>query len=99
MKIYLIATLAALGIAASAFAQGFTAPAAPPKPQPGKPTPPPVSKREVTGVVPRAIRGGNPLQMLNPRAPAKYGTAQESVMTDPRDPGKWKGIKLFSFLF
>lgn len=29
-------------------------------------------KHEVTGVIPRAIRGGNPLEMLNPFAPAKY---------------------------
>ena len=47
--------------------------------------------------------------MLNPRAPARYGTAQESVITtayypgeareDPSYPGKWRGIKLFSVVF
>jgi hypothetical protein len=36
--------------------------------------------------------------MLNPYAPAKYGTAAQSVVLDP-DTGKWKGIKLFEFLF
>ena len=61
-------------------------------------------------MIPRAFRGGNPLQMLNPRAPARYGTAEESVLTerayarrtvvdDPTYPGKWKGIKFFTFLF
>ena len=59
--------------------------------------PPPVKKETVEGVLPRAARG-NPLQMLNPKAPAKYGTAEESVVLDP-DTGKWKGIKLFTINF
>ena len=60
--------------------------------------PPPIYRKNVQGVVPRAIRGGNPLQMLNPRAPAKYGTAEQSVVVDP-ETGKWKGIKLFEIFF
>jgi hypothetical protein len=64
-----------------------------------KPAPsPPIYRENVQGVIPRATRGGNPLQMLNPYAPAKYGTAAQSVVLDP-DTGKWKGIKLFEFLF
>jgi hypothetical protein len=51
-----------------------------------------LSTREVSGVVPRAIRGGNPLQMLNPFAPAKYGTANESASIDPDVPGNVNGI-------
>src|ERR1700737_3296360 len=65
------------------------------------PTPkaPPIRRQEVTGVLPRAFQpGGNPFQMLNPKAPAQYGTAEDSVVLDP-DTGKWKGIKLFSFNF
>lgn len=54
---------------------------------------------EVAGVIPRAIRGGRPLQMLNPFAPAKYGTAEENVVLDPDVPGRANGIKLFSFTF
>jgi hypothetical protein len=50
-------------------------------------------------VIPRAIRGGNPLQMLNPLAPARYGTAQQSVALKPDGSGKWDGIKLFEFTF
>jgi len=101
MKTYLIVALAMFGMVATASAQGTQGTqsfAAPAKPQPTRPAPP-ISTREVTGVVPRAIRGGNPLQMLNPRAPAKYGKAEESVTFDPQNPGKWKGIKLFSFVF
>ena len=64
-----------------------------------KPSPPPVVRKENTdGVLPRAARGGNPLQMLNPKAPAKYGTAEQSVVLDP-DTGKWRGIKLFTINF
>jgi len=53
-------------------------------------------------VIPRAVRGGNPLQMLNPRAPARYGTSLDAVsldLTDLYHPGKWRGIKFFEFRF
>ena len=58
-----------------------------------------ISEQTVSGVVPRAIRGGNPLQMFNPFAPAKYGTAEENVSLDPDVPGKGSGIKLFGISF
>ena len=58
-----------------------------------------LSARDASGVIPRAIRGGNPMQMLNPFAPAKYGTADESVSLDPNVPGKVNGIKFFSVSF
>jgi len=61
--------------------------------------PVPLSRQAVSGVIPRAVRGGNPLQMLNPFAPAKYGTAEESVLLDSDVPGKATGIKLFSISF
>lgn len=61
--------------------------------------PPSTGQRLLSGVVPRALRGHNPLQLFNPYAPAIYGTAEETVVTDPDDPGKWKGIKLFSIPF
>lgn len=58
-----------------------------------------LSERDVSGAIPRAIRGGDPLQMLNPHAPAKYGAVEESVSLDPDVPGKGNGIKFFSFSF
>jgi hypothetical protein len=99
MKTYLIAALliAAAVTPVDAKTKTFTAPVTQTK-QTHRP-PPPISKRDVDGVIPRAIRGGNPLQMLNPNAPRKYGTSQEAVTVDPRDPGKWKGIKFFEFRF
>ena len=54
---------------------------------------------QVTGVIARAIRSGNPLQMLNPFAPAKYGTAEENAVLDPDVPGRGNGIKLLSVSF
>jgi len=64
-------------------------------------TPPPMLRRPaVEGVAPRAFQpGGNPLQMLNPWAPARYGTWVESTSFDPDHPGKWNGIKLFEIIF
>jgi hypothetical protein len=98
MKTLLIAFLA--GLVTTASAQTFTAPIGPQKPVRAMPTPPPITVRpEVQGVVPRAVRGGNPLQMLNPWAPPQYGTWVESTSFDPDIPGKWNGIKLFEILF
>jgi len=62
------------------------------------PTPPPLKKENTDGVLPRAARGGNPFQMLNPKAPPQYGKAEDSVVLDP-DTGKWRGIKLFTINF
>jgi hypothetical protein len=58
-----------------------------------------LSKRETSGVLPRAIRGGNPLQMVNPFAPAKYGAANQSVSIDPDVAGRVNGINLVSISF
>lgn len=71
----------------------------------------PLAPGKVDGVIPRGIRGGNFIQMFNPKAPAKYGTSQEAIVYDPApmnqplaqngqtDSGKWKGIKFFVFNF
>ena len=69
--------------------------------QPVRPvsTPPPVVERhDVDGAIPRGVRGGNPIQMLNPNAPAKYGTSAQGVILEPYT-WKWKGIKLFEIFW
>ena len=58
-----------------------------------------LSRQAVSGVIPRAVRGGNPLQMLNPLAPAKYGTSEENISVDPDVPGKVNGINFVSIPF
>jgi hypothetical protein len=58
-----------------------------------------LSEQNISGAIPRAVRGGNPLQMLSPLAPAKYGTAEENVSLDPDVPGKGNGINVFSISF
>ncbi|MGI9113764.1 MAG: hypothetical protein DLM52_01790 [Chthoniobacterales bacterium] len=100
MKQVAVAAVVATLFAGAAFGQTFTAPAQPERPiQPSRKRPPPVTTREVQGVVPRAVRGGNPAQMVNPRAPAQYGTAEQSVTVKPDGSGKWNGIKLFEIVF
>ncbi len=102
MKTYLIAALLiAAAVTPVVAAETFVAPVTPKKQQRQRPAPP-IYKRDVDGVIPRAIRGGNPLQMLNPRAPRKYGTSMEAVSFDVTDiyhPEKWRGIKFFEFRF
>jgi hypothetical protein len=51
------------------------------------------------GAVQVAIRTGRPLQLLNPLAPARYGTAEEHTSHEPKDPGKPKGIVFFAWTF
>jgi hypothetical protein len=107
MKTRLFVLCLLVTAASSAFAETYTAPIKRPKQQPEKKAPP-LTARDVDGVIPRGIRGGNFLQMFNPKAPAKYGTSLEAISYDPsemnRDPrhneaGKWRGIKLFAFRF
>ena len=99
MKMFLIAI--AVALVSTASAQEFRAPIGPQKPVRAMPTPPPMLQRApVEGVIPRAFSDSrNPLQMLNPWAPPRYGTWVESTSFDPNYPGKWKGIKLFEILF
>lgn len=58
------------------------------------------------GVVPRALRSGNPLQLINPFAPAKYGngsnmtmSAVEQGVTTPGDTERPISLKIFSWEF
>jgi hypothetical protein len=46
-------------------------------------TPEPTRRGEI-GAIPRAVRGGNPVQMLNPQAPRRYfGAPQDTVTAEP----------------
>ena len=94
----------ALTLAASCglcFGQGLAANIGTPQITLPKPSPSPerITPSARGGVVFTAVRNGNPLQMLNPAAPARYGNAQEHVSYDPAEPGKPKGIKLFEWTF
>ena len=53
----------------------------------------------IEGVVQAAIRHGQPVQMINPAAPARYGSGEEHASHDPKDPGKPKGIVFFAWTF
>jgi hypothetical protein len=92
-------------------AETYQAPARPRQKQTPERKAPPLAPAPVDGVIPRGVRGGNFLQMFNPKAPAKYGTSQEAIVYDPapmhtvpaqngqNDGGKWRGIKFFVFRF
>src|SRR6478609_7536631 len=69
--------------ASSVVAETYTAPVRPPRKQPKERKAPPLPTAPVDGVIPRAVRGANILQMVNPKAPAKYGTSQEAIVYDP----------------
>ncbi|HVF71214.1 MAG TPA: hypothetical protein VM940_06365 [Chthoniobacterales bacterium] len=109
MKTCLIALCLFVIATSSLFAETYRAPVnrQRQKQQPERQAPP-MSRGDVDGVIPRGIRGGNFLQMFNPKAPARYGTSQEAISYDPspmhantrhNETGKWRGIKLFVFRF
>jgi hypothetical protein len=95
-KLLTFSILIATAIAVSAEPKGLSAPAGKKHMKAEKPAP--ITRSEVKGVIPRAVRGGNPLQMLNPKAPAKYGTADQSVAYNPLT-GKYDQIKLVEIVF
>lgn len=66
-----------------------------PKPRP--PAAAPLVPSE--GAVQVAIRTRQPIQLINPAAPAEYGNGHDRVSHDPNDPGKPKGIVLFAWTF
>ncbi len=52
------------------------------------------------GVVPRAIRSGNAIQMVNPAAPAEYGSGQDVTRHEVDDPNQRpQGLKLYAIEF
>lgn len=85
-----------LALAVSASAQTFTAPATSKKAHKAA-SPPPLVHRQPQGALQRGARGGNVLQMVNPKAPAQYGTSADSLIID--ETGKWRGIKFFEIVF
>ena|SRR5919112_6778739 len=111
MKTRLIVLCLIATTATSVFAETYRAPVRPPRKQPSTRKPPPLAPAPVDGVIPRAVRAGNILQIFNPKAPAIYGTSQEAIVYDPapihtvvyqngqNEAGKWRGIKFFTFRF
>ena len=94
-KHLLVVFLIAIAGAATASAQSFSSPANEKRREAARRPPPQTSMRPAVGAFPRAARG-NPIQMLNPRAPSKYyGSVDETVTYDPYNPSRITGIILF----
>ncbi len=100
MKKYLLAALVITGAAiGTANAQSFSAPANQTARERVEKPVTPLPRRAPVGALPRATRG-NPVQMLNPKAPAKYyGTPDETVTYDQNNPSRITGIILFGLRF
>jgi hypothetical protein len=111
MKTSLLVLCLIATAATSVFAETYRAPIERTRQKSQRERATPLRPGKVDGVIPRGVRGGNFLQMFNPKAPAKYGTSLEAICYNPlpmnsvpaqngqTDPGKWKGIKFFVFQF
>lgn len=51
-----------------------------------------------SGIVVEAIKVENPLELLNPAAPAEYGAAEENFIRNPAE-RRMTGLKIFSIEF
>lgn len=95
MKNYLLLAVFFAASAAVASAQDFRAPIDRRPRDRVERAPAPITDRNVVGGIPRGMRGGNPIQLLNPRAPRRYfGPPHQTVTVDPYT-GKVTGIILF----
>ena len=57
-----------------------------------------VAPRRYTGVVPKIRRAENPLQLINPFAPAEYGNGWDNVAIDPAT-GRGTGLAIVRIEF
>ena len=58
-------------------------------------------KLRTEGVIPRMVRSGAPLQMINPKAKPEYGDGKDLVQDDPSEkaPKGALGFRLFVFQY
>lgn len=99
MKRFLIAVCAAFAITAgAASAQQFTTtPRVAPQPQRQRA---PVEQNSNQSWFTKFMAAPNKLQLLNPAAPPQYGSGQQVVVANPRDPKERPyAIRLFSIAF
>jgi len=104
-KTFLTVMLAGAALTCSAAAQDFVARV----PRGPRVTAPTGGTRAATeGALQRGARVGNPVQMVNPGAPAAYGTGEEFIeyrendpFLRPRDPSREHpvALRLFSIAF
>ena len=97
MKKYLVVAFLLVAVTISpASAQSFSAGVNEKSRERVQRRPAPVYERPAVGAIPRAARGGNPIQMLNPRAPRRYfGPVNDTVTYDQDNPSRITGIIFF----
>jgi hypothetical protein len=103
MKTLLFSTATAALLVGSAFAQSTIS-----APNVHRHTYAPATHFESEGALQRGVRVGNPVQMVNPAAPAEYGDGRDFVTDRDQDPGLRPndtsrpfpiGLRLFSIRF
>lgn len=99
MKTFLIACFLVVAAAVSAEAQSvrgtLSAPTGDARTDRTERRAAPLRSRRAEGALPRAARGGNPFQLINPAAPARYyGDVDDTVTYDSNDPRRVTGLIL-----
>jgi hypothetical protein len=55
-------------------------------------------RTEVDGILVQAVKTDNPLQLINPAAPERYGSAEENILRNPAS-GRVSGLKFLEIRF
>jgi hypothetical protein len=87
MKKYLLVgfIIAVAGLCSAQAQSSISAPVNGPRQVPKQRPAPNISTGKAVGAFPRAARGGNPLQLINPRAPQQYyGRVEDTVVQGDR---------------
>ncbi len=96
MKTTPLLVAAALGLLAPALARAQDARFIAPSTKARTANAPVKLRPRADGSIPRAIRSGKPLQMVNPAAPAEYGDGRDMVRREADDPyQRPRGFKFF----
>ena len=66
--------------------------------QPAKPNEIVKDNVSFSGIAVQLVKTDNPLQLVNPLAPARYGSPEDNTLHDPIS-GKISGLKIFSIRF
>ena len=55
-------------------------------------------RTELDGIFVQAVKTDNPLELINPAAPERYGSAEENILRNPAS-GKVSGLKFLELRF
>jgi len=96
-RFLIVAAMSAMTVGVGLAQEFTTSPLVAPQPEPPRP---PVEQNSNSSWFKKFVTAQNKLQLVNPAAPQQYGSGEEVVVVDPRDPKERpRFFRLFSIAF